>query len=79
MSKVTLLPEVRKVETLREYLIGRMKVKGITQDHMAKELNITRKTLHDRMCNGTLTVIDLIQIFEMLETPSEKRVELLTL
>ena len=79
MAKVTLLPEDRKTEDVRIYLLGLMKVKGITHEQMADYLGITRKTLANRMTSGTLTLIDLLLMFDKLEIGQDKRSELLTM
>lgn len=79
MAKVTLLPEDRKTEDVRIYLLGLMKVKGITHEQMADYLGITRKTLSNRMTSGTLTLIDLLLMFDKLEIGQDKRSELLTM
>ena len=46
---------------------------------MAKELNISRMTLYNRMRTGTLTYKDLLLMFDLLDVPQDKRLELLTL
>lgn len=79
MAKITLLPEVRQAEDVRIYLLGLMKVKGITHEQMADYLGITRKTLSNRMTYGTLTLIDLLLMFDKLEIGQDKRSELLTM
>ena len=79
MAKITLLPEVRQAEDVRIYLLGLMKVKGITHEQMADHLGITRKTLANRMTYGTLTLIDLLLMFDKLEIGQDKRSELLTM
>lgn len=79
MAKITLLPEVRQAEDVRIYLLGLMKVKGITHEQMADYLGITRKTLSNRMTYGTLTLIDLLLMFDKLEIEQDKRSELLTM
>ena len=79
MAKITLLPEVRQAEDVRIYLLGLMKVKGITHEQMADYLGITRKTLANRMTSGTLTLIDLLLMFDKLEIGQDKRSELLTM
>ena len=79
MAKITLLPEIRQAEDVRIYLLGLMKVKGITHEQMADYLGITRKTLANRMTSGTLTLIDLLLMFDKLEIGQDKRSELLTM
>lgn len=79
MAKVTLLPEDRKTEDALIYLDGLMKVRKVTRDQMAKELNISRKSLYNRMRTGTLTYKDLLLMFDLLDVPQDKRLELLTL
>lgn len=79
MAKITLLPEIRQAEDVRIYLLGLMKVKGITHEQMADYLGITRKTLVNRMTYGTLTLIDLLLMFDKLEIGQDKRSELLTM
>lgn len=79
MAKITLLPEIRQAEDVRIYLLGLMKVKGITHEQMADYLGITRKTLSNRMTYGTLTLIDLLLMFDKLEIGQDKRSELLTM
>lgn len=79
MAKVTLLPEDRKTEDALIYLYGMMNIRKITKDQMAKELNISRMTLYNRMRTGTLTYKDLLLMFDLLDVPQDKRSELLTL
>lgn len=79
MAKVTLLPEERKTEDALIYLDGMMNIRKITKDQMAKELNISRMTLYNRMRTGTLTYKDLLLMFDLLDVPQDKRSELLTL
>lgn len=79
MAKVTLLPEDRKTEEALIYLDGMMNIRKITKDQMAKELNISRMTLYNRMRTGTLTYKDLLLMFDLLDVPQDKRSELLTL
>ncbi len=79
MAKVTLLTEDRKTEEALIYLNGLMKVRKITQEQMANELDISRMTLLSRMQHGTLTYKDLLLMFDKLDVPQEKRSELLTL
>lgn len=79
MARITLLPENRKTEDTMAFILGIMKVRKITQDQMAKHLCITRKTFYDRMRSGTLTYMDLIQIFDVLELPKDKISEIMTL
>ena len=79
MAKVTLLPEDRKTEDALIYLDGMMNIRKITKDQMAKELNISRMTLYNRMRTGTLTYKDLLLMFDLLDVPHDKRLELLTL
>jgi len=79
MAKVTLLPEDRKTEDALIYLDGMMNIRKITKDQMAKELNISRMTLYNRMRTGTLTYKDLLLMFDLLDVPQDKRSELLTL
>lgn len=79
MAKITLLPEDRKTEEALIYLDGMMNIRKITKDQMAKELNISRMTLYNRMQTGTLTYKDLLMMFDKLDVPQEKRSELLTL
>lgn len=79
MAKITLLPEDRKTEDALIYLDGMMNIRKITKDQMAKELNISRMTLYNRMRTGTLTYKDLLLMFDKLDVPQDKRSELLTL
>lgn len=79
MAKITLLPEDRKTEDALIYLDGMMNIRKITKDQMAKELNISRMTLYNRMRTGTLTYKDLLLMFDLLDVPQDKRSELLTL
>ena len=79
MAHIILLPEKRKTEEVMAYILGMMKVKKISQEQMASHLCITRKTFSDRLNKGSLTFMDLIQIFDVLETPKEKITELMML
>ena len=67
MPKVT-LDKTKKTESLiRAYVLGTMRANDISQSDMASELGITQQAFSRKIKNGSLTVADLLRIFERLQ------------
>lgn len=91
MPRVALSPEQKKrnkVKDLTEWIDGRMHSKGLTQEDLAKELNITQEALSNRLNPKTyeknkradpFKYGDLLIIFKLLEATQEEKDRLLTL
>lgn len=78
--KVTLDPIKRKTWEIQRYILGEMKIKKITQKDIADELGITQAAVCYLLKDiGSISVPQLLVIFEMLQTPEEERGRLTTL
>ena len=65
MAKITLLPEIRQAEDVRIYLLGLMKVKGITHEQMADYLGKSTETK-----NYVLSSTKQVEIYSPKSIPS---------
>nr|WP_300842337.1 helix-turn-helix transcriptional regulator [uncultured Acetatifactor sp.] len=91
MPRVALCPEQRKrnkIKALIEWIDGRMHNKGLTQEDVAKELNITQEALSTRLNPKTyeknkrsdpFKFGDLLILFNILEATPEEKDRLTTL
>jgi orotate phosphoribosyltransferase-like protein len=91
MSRIALGQEQRKrnkIKYLTEWIDGRMHSKGLTQEAVAKELNISQEALSIRLSPKTykknkradpFKFGDLLVLFEILEATPEEKDRLLTL
>lgn len=91
MPRVALSPEQRKkhkVKDLAGWIDGRMHNKGLTQDDIAKALNISQEAVSIRLNPKTyeknkradpFKYGDLLIIFNLLEATQEEKERLLTL
>ena len=72
MPRVSLKKIEYQLFDLSCYILGDMRAKGITQTDMAAVLGMTQGNLSQKLKSCTLTVEELIQIFEKLGTSPEK-------
>ena len=91
MPRVALCPEQRKrnkIKALIEWIDGRMHNKGLTQEDVAKELNITQEALSTRLNPKTyeknkrsdpFKFGDLLILINILEATPEEKDRLTTL
>lgn len=91
MPRVALSPEqkkMHKVKILAEWVYGRMHSKKMSQDDLAKALNITRQALSIRLNPKTyeknnrsdpFTYGDLLILFKILDATPEEKERLMTL
>ena len=91
MPRVAVCPEQRKrtkIKALIEWIDGRMHNKGLTQEDVAKELNITQEALSTRLNPKTyeknkrsdpFKFGDLLILFNILEATPEEKDRLTTL
>ena len=78
--KVTLDPVKRKTWEIQRYILGEMKIKKITQPDIADELGITQAAVCYLLKDVTsISVPQLLVIFDLLQTPQEERGRLITL
>lgn len=91
MPKVAIGEEQKreyKVRDLAGWIDGRMHIMGLTQEDIAKELNITREALSARLNPKTykknrradpFKYGDLLILFKILNATQEEKVRLMTL
>lgn len=78
--KVTLDPVKRKTWEIQRYILGEMKIKKITQKDIADELGITQPAVSYLLNDiASISVPQLLVIFELLQIPEEERGRLTTL
>lgn len=78
--KVTLDPVKRKTWEIQRYILGEMKIKNVTQKDIADELGITQPAVSYLLSDITsVSVPQLLVIFDLLQTPQEERGRLITL
>lgn len=61
------------------WVLGEMKLKGISQDEMAAEMNVSQPTFSRKAKSGEFTYKEIIILFQKFETPEEKITQLMTL
>lgn len=77
--KVTLDPIKRKTWEIQRYILGEMKIKKITQKDIADELGITQPAVCYLLNDiASISVPQLLVIFDLLQTPEEERGRLIT-
>lgn len=77
--KVTLDPIKRKTWEIQRYILGEMKIKKITQKDIADELGITQAAVCYLLKDiASISVPQLLVIFDLLGTPEEERGRLIT-
>ena len=77
--KVTLDPVKRKTWEIQRYIFGEMKIKKITQKDIANGLEIEQPSVSYLLHHiESISVPQLLVIFDLLQTPQEERGRLLT-
>lgn len=78
--KVTLDPVKRKTWEIQRYIFGEMKIKRITQKDIGDELGIEQPAVSYLLHHvESISVPQLLVIFDLLQTPQEERGRLITL
>lgn len=78
--RITLDPVKRKTWEIQRYILGEMKIKKITQKDIADELGITQAAVCYLLKDiASISVQQLLVIFDLLQTPQEERGRLITL
>ena len=67
MPKITLDRKHRNEHLLLVYIRGAMDEQNITQSEMADYMGVTQQCLSKKFKNGSLTVTDLLKIFDKLK------------
>lgn len=77
--RITLDPIKRKTWEIQRYILGEMKIKKITQKDIADELGITQAAVCYLLKDiASISVPQLLVIFDLLGTPEEERGRLIT-
>ena len=66
-----------RLEDLSSYILGEMRSQKLTQKDLAAVLNMTQGNFSQKLKRHSLTVEELIIIFEELKTPNNKIGELI--
>lgn len=79
MPRVSIKKKDYKKTDLTKYIVGEMRVQGVSQCVLAEKLGITQPTLCYKIKNSVFSYGDLLEIFDLLNTTDEQKVKLLTL
>ncbi len=74
MPKVYLTKQSRQQAQFSAWVYGCMKISGITQEQLAKRLNISQQALSRKLKMHHFSYSDLISIFEVFE-PDHKELD----
>ena len=55
------------VNDLYAYLIGQMKVRGVTQEALGEELGVTQQVISSKLRKRQLSTKELIEVLDILE------------
>lgn len=77
MPRVSLNKDKYLLDDLCGYIRQQLKTQRIRQQELAQELGITQPALSIKLDKGTFYWREILVIFRVLETPSEKRLQLL--
>ena len=78
MSKVYLTNSSKKKNSLRHYILDEMKDQKFTQSDMGRYLGLTQQAFSYKVRNSSFSYTELLTIFDVLKTPNETKVDLLT-
>lgn len=67
MPKVSLDPVADKQTIIHGYIIGAMKKQNITYEQMGAELGVTQQGFSYKLAHSSLTLEDILRIFERLK------------
>lgn len=79
MPRVRIKKKEYMISDLTKYIVGEMYAQDISQEEMAYHLGITQQAFSYRLRHNIFSYGDLLTIFNVLETPNEVKVKLLTL
>lgn len=79
MPRVLLSKKKYKGTDLVAYIVGEMYTRDLSQSDIAKELGITQQAFSYRLKNHLFTYEDLLTLFQILETPNDKILEMMRL
>lgn len=65
------------VNDLYAYLIGQMKVRGITQSELGEELGVTQQVMSSKLRKKQLSTLELIEVLDILEVDGGMLVKLM--
>lgn len=77
MAKVILNRAHKNEPMLYSYILGAMRNNDISQSDMASDLGISQQVFSYKLKNGTLTVTDLLKIFDKLKPDDSTLIKLL--
>lgn len=79
MPRVSIKKKDYKKTDLTKYIVGEMRVQGVTQRDLAERLGLTQPAIIYKFNNNSFSYGDLLEIFDLLNTTDEQKVKLLTL
>ena len=71
MPRVAINKHKYMVNDLYAYLIGQMRVKGVTQQDLGEKLGLTQQVISNKLRKQQLTTLELIEVIDVLEIGAE--------
>ena len=65
------------VNDLYAYLIGRMRVMGVTQSDLGEQLGLTQQVVSSKLRKQQLTTLEIIEVLDVLEVGAETIAQML--
>lgn len=79
MPRVRFYKKNYMVKDLKEFIIGRMRTLGLTQEQMGKEINISQSSFSQRLNKSLFSYGDLLTLFKKLNATDEEILRLMKL
>ena len=79
MPRVRFYKKNYMVKDLKEFIIGRMRTLGLTQEQMGKEINISQSSFSQRLNKSLFSYGDLLTLFKKLKATDEEILRLMKL
>ena len=77
MPRVRFYKKNYMVKDLKEFIIGRMRTLGLTQEQMGKEINISQSSFSQRLNKSLFSYGDLLTLFKKLNATDEEILRLM--
>ena len=79
MPRVRFYKKNYMVKDLKEFIIGRMRTLGLTQEQIGKEINISQSSFSQRLNKSLFSYGDLLTLFKKLNATDEEILRLMKL
>ena len=79
MPRVRFYKKNYMVKDLKEFIIGRMRTLGLTQEPTGKEINISQSSFSQRLNKSLFSYGDLLTLFKKLNATDEEILRLMKL